>query len=408
MPSKRLKKIIFSIIASCVCLFVVLKSELEVIKILKNEIYFKYLYFHTNIREEWTKNYVTFCAGKFHGYGNEFARLHEVAVNVQHPGQFFMECTQNDYPDYKFNEISNKNHLNEWIKSLTQMNINIVRAVRPNTTLAVFRYEYANFFHQITDMYNAFVITKLLYIYPDQMNILFLDRHEAGHIDKTWYKLFAGVERVQDYVQPVLYRDLIWAVLGYNSPINFFSLVSLPFVEEFSDYFISRFKASKKKLNCNSISILFIWRKDYIAHSGNPSGLIKRKISNQEEILKAVEEVFPGHSVTGIQLDQYDMSDQVQWISQTDILVGMHGAGMSHVLFLPSHAGVLELFPNYWPKLNRHFKAMAKWRKLHYLNWQNINPTNEKDKFYTYIPPITVIQRLLSLYFNMCKRKPSS
>ena len=407
MLSTRQKKTLLLLTTTCFCLYIFIKSEFELLKGL-NEIHYKYFYFTINVQEEWTKNQVRMCGGKFNGYGNEFARLHDVAVNVQHPGQFFLECTQNDYPYYTFNELTNKNHLNQWIESLTQMNTNIVRTVHHSTTLAVLRYEYANFFHQITDMYNAFVITKLFNINPNEMNILFFGKYNAGHIDKSWDTLFGKIERVENYNQPVLYKDLIWAVLGYNSPVNFFSLVSLPLIEEFSNFYVSNHKSSKKNLNCDTISILFIWRHDYIAHPGNPTGLIKRKISNEEEILKAVEEIFPSHHVAGIQLDQYDMMGQVQFISQTDILIGMHGAGMAHTLFLPTHAGVLELYPNYWSKFNRHFKAMAKWRKLNYLNWQNINPTNEKERFATYIPPNIIIQKLISLYYNMCHRKPDS
>lgn len=408
MPSVRQKKIALWTSAVCICMYVLLKCEFQAIKWVQNGIYLKYFYFSTNLREEWMKNQVMFCGGKFNGYGNEFARLHDVAVNVQQPGHFFLECPHNKYPVYTFKELTSKNHLNDWLKSLTQMNTNIVRTLRKNTTFAVLRYEYANLFHQITDMYNVFVVAKLLNLNPSQMNVLFFGLHKPGHIDKSWDTLFGQIERIEKFDQPVLYKDLIWAVLGYNSPINFFSLGSLPFVNEFSGYFLSQHKSSWKKLNCDSVSILFIWRHDYIAHPGNPSGLIKRKIINENEIIKAVEDVFPGQYVAGVQLDQHDMTDQVQWISQTDILVAMHGAGMTHTMFLPSHAGVLELYPNYWPKTNRHFKSMAKWRKLHYLNWQNINPTNEKSRFYTYIPPTIVIQRLLSLYYNMCNRKPEN
>lgn len=384
------------------CLFyLIMRSRIEVISVLENEVYYKYFHFRTNLTDVWLANQYVACHGKFHGYGYEYARLHDVAVNVQQPGNFFQECFS-AYPSYKFDTRFHKNHLNDWVKSITQMNTNIRRVRRPNTTFAVLRYEYANLFHQITDLYNVFVVCKLLRLDPSQVNILFFGRHRTGHIDKFWDNLFGEVERVEQFTQPVLFSDLIWAILGYNSPVNFFSLLSLPFVEEFSNFVLSQHKSVGKKLRCDRIDILFILREDYIAHPNNPSGLISRKIKNSAAIVSAVEDAFPGHSVGTIQLDQYQMADQLKWISQTDILVGMHGAGMSHVLFLPSHAGVLELYPNYWPKTNRHFKAMARWRNLHYLNWQNINPTNEKEHFYTYIPSTIVIQRIKTLYHKMC------
>lgn len=381
--------------------YFVVRSRTEFLGRIENEVYYKYFYFWTNLSDIWMRDQFFSCDGKFHGYGNEFARLYDVAVNVQQPGHFFQDCSRN-YPVYEFNDNFQKNHLNNWVKSITQMNTNINRLRRPNTTFAVLRYEYANLFHQITDIYNVYVVTKLLKLDPSHVNILFFGRHNTGHIDKCWDTLFGDVERIEEFNQPVLYKDLIWAVLGYNSPINYFSLLSLPFVDEFSDFVVKQHNSIKKKLNCDSISVLFIWREDYIAHPNNPSGLISRKIKNSQNILQAVENAFPGYNVGGIQLDQYQMADQIKWISQTDILVGMHGAGMTHTLFLPAHAGVLELYPNYWPKTNRHFNAMAKWRKLHYLNWQNINPTNEKERFYTYIPATIVVQRIRTLFHKMC------
>lgn len=39
-----------------------------------------------------------------------------------------------------------------------------------------------------------------------------------------------------------------------------------------------------------------------------------------------------------------DFRHQLQVIQQTDILIGMHGAGLTHLLFLPDWAAVFELY----------------------------------------------------------------
>ncbi len=46
-----------------------------------------------------------------------------------------------------------------------------------------------------------------------------------------------------------------------------------------------------------------------------------------------------------VQLDLLPVRDQLQAISQTDILIGMHGAAFAFGLFLPSGAGEIEMYP---------------------------------------------------------------
>ncbi len=50
----------------------------------------------------------------------------------------------------------------------------------------------------------------------------------------------------------------------------------------------------------------------------------------------------------------------------------MHGAGLTHILFLPKHAGVIEMFPTYLEiDTLKHFQTFSKWRRLPYLMWRN-------------------------------------
>lgn len=40
---------------------------------------------------------------------------------------------------------------------------------------------------------------------------------------------------------------------------------------------------------------------------------------------------------------QTEFTEQLSVIQETDILIGMHGAGLTHLLFLPDWAAVFEL-----------------------------------------------------------------
>jgi len=87
-----------------------------------------------------------------------------------------------------------------------------------------------------------------------------------------------------------------------------------------------------------------------------------------KHVWKAIKEVDENAIVNGVQLERLDFHDQIELISRTDMLIGMHGAGLSHILYLPQTSGVIELFPAYVSPGNAHFRSMAKWRRLRYMN----------------------------------------
>ena len=123
----------------------------------------------------------------------------------------------------------------------------------------------------------------------------------------------------------------------YESPLNYHSNPAIPYFNEFHSFFLKQHGIDKtKKLNCSQVSILFLWRRDYYAHPNNPSGRISRKIKNEDELIAYFSKQYPAANVSGKQLDTLNFKEQLQAITQTDILVSMHGAGLSHNLFYQS------------------------------------------------------------------------
>ncbi|KAJ8314289.1 hypothetical protein KUTeg_008850 [Tegillarca granosa] len=232
-------------------------------------------------------------------------------------------------------------------------------------------------------------------------NVIFLPESSQGQ-----FKLFCDLDRVADYQflsqtkeVPISHLNVWMKTLGNTDkeyPVEKTSDVTTLAVFRYK--FVNLYNQMTDFYNAFLIMKLLNLKPektDILLTDGNLPGSLDK-----------VWDILYGHYVAGIQMDQQDIRDQVQWLSQTDILVGMHGAGMSGIMSLPSHAGVLELFPSYYSPFNYHFQAMAKWRKLHYLRWQNMNPTNEYPDSFTYIPTPVVTQRLTSLYYAMCGHKP--
>lgn len=188
-------------------------------------------------------------------------------------------------------------------------------SVNHNFTIAVTRYEYVNVYHTMTDWFNAFLMLMVFRKNPDTSSVLLIDSHPAGDLDGVWSILFGHVTQAGHLTGTIGYDDLIWGITGYNSPIKQHSLLHVPYLEEFREFFLTRFKAQdKRKLNCENLSILFIWRKNYVSHPRNSGGKIKRKIRNEMELLRAVQQTFPSHRLKGLQIDQLPMKEQLDFI----------------------------------------------------------------------------------------------
>lgn len=69
-----------------------------------------------------------------------------------------------------------------------------------------------------------------------------------------------------------------------------------------------------------------------------------RQVVNLEALISGLNKAK--YEVTVANFSSYGppFEDQVRIVSQTDILVGMHGAGLTHMLFLPKWSAVFELY----------------------------------------------------------------
>jgi len=84
------------------------------------------------------------------------------------------------------------------------------------------------------------------------------------------------------------------------------------------------------------------------------------------------------------------------------VMSGMHGAGLTHTLFLRSTSALIELFPSYW-SAGDHFVALATWRGLVYLRWINNDLTAERpDGRSTVVPPSVVSALVRSAIRRIC------
>ncbi|XP_045158582.2 uncharacterized protein LOC123524440 [Mercenaria mercenaria] len=315
-------------------------------------------------------------------------------------GFFKLPC--DEQVQYQFGEDS---HLNHWRDILEFKTLNSQHYEISQWTIAVQRYEYVNMYHTMTDWYNTFLVTKVFKLDPKNVTILWIDGHPSGGLDSTWGNLFGEIRRIGEIRKPVLFPQLIWGIVGYDSPLDEHYLPEVAYLEDFRNFFLSKHQIfPADDLNCNQLNILIIWRRDYVAHPRNPSGSVSRKVKNEDELLGKIKDVFKGHIVKGLQIDKLPMQDQLALISKTDILIGMHGAGLSHTLFLPRHSGLIEMFPLYHPSENIHFRSMAEWRHLYYMSWSNFDDERELDNHLTIVNVDEIVILATEMHQKICAK----
>lgn len=301
-----------------------------------------------------------FCGHRLVAYGRQFAHLSDVIVDRRHcvserqggeaidavinqpesveyyrfdDGCFRLSCAAAKL-DYTF-AGSTDNHLNTWLRSvqLTSDSAGDVADTRRRFTIAITRYEYANLYHTMTDWYNAFLLVCFFNETSDATDILFVDAHPSGALDPVWRRLFRRTLRLSDLPadRPTSFQRLVWGWLGYNSLMAIHqSAPTPPRVEEFRRFFLSAYGLPTAATvtgqpDCVGmrLSILFIWRRDYVAHPRNPEGSVTRKIANEDELLRRVKSQLPEARVNGVQIDLFTMDEQLRLIVNTDILIGL-------------------------------------------------------------------------------------
>ncbi len=65
----------------------------------------------------------------------------------------------------------------------------------------------------------------------------------------------------------------------------------------------------------------------------------------ERKLLDEIASVFPDYRLNIVRFENFSYPEQLQIIRNTNILIGAHGNGLTHQIFLPDNSMVIELFP---------------------------------------------------------------
>ena len=347
----------------------------------------------------WDNHTVSLDDGRFVGCDHEFARLRDVVLDADlfrrapSENRFrsgFVQTDRSHVPEYSLPDPAGV-----YLSTLQANRAHVACDVaHPGLTLAVTRYEYANLYHTFTDLYNAFLICRYFGVSPKATTILLMDQSPRGHLDGFWPTLFDSVIKLETLRGRHRFDQLCFGILGYHSPITQQPAPTPPHLGEFRGHLLRSFGLTEATDPPSQIRITVVLRRDYVAHPGNPTGYIDRKFANEDELLSILQTNYPDCIVRGLALETLDLASQVRAVSQTDVLIGMHGAGLTYVLCLPGHGGLIELFPRRSSWRNQAFANLARWRNLHYQRWTSFKRQRDRSEGRTLVPHHVLFKRI--------------
>ena len=84
----------------------------------------------------------------------------------------------------------------------------------------------------------------------------------------------------------------------------------------------------------------------------------KRLLVNKEEYISILKSKFPAVKIELVDFAAFSFTEQLKIIRRTDILVGVHGAGLTHGMFMPPGSTMVEILPS--GVAHKGFRNMAK------------------------------------------------
>ncbi|XP_076624909.1 EGF-domain O-GlcNAc transferase isoform X2 [Colletes latitarsis] len=235
-----------------------------------------------------------------------------------------------------------------------------------------------NMYHHFCDFFNLYTSLHVNLSHPAAFSTdnhimiwesysyrsAFQDTFEAFTRNPLWdLKTFRG-ETVcfKNLVFPLLPRMIFG--LYYNTPLIYGCEKSGLF-KAFSDHVLHRLHIPLHERKNQRIRVTLLSRDTQY-----------RKILNEDELVEALKENREYRVRKVVYNKKISFKKQLEITRNSDIFIGIHGAGLSHLMFLPDWAAVFEIYNCEDPGC---YKDLARLRGVKYFTWKNTSKLVQQD-----------------------------
>lgn len=257
-------------------------------------------------------------------------------------------------------------------------------AVMPSTTIreAVVssRFDDHNPFFMLSLLFNAWAV-KRRHGFAEPPALLVLGEKIPQPIDHLWSALISGnrsaVRYSRDLPDRFLLRRGYFLTTEYGSPLTReLSTTNPPCLQPsgmIQEFFSEAAQVMAAKARVDPNQIVFIRRQNYV--SAGKFRHIGRILLNEERIIKATADALPAYTVRGVLMETMSQRQQIETMQKSQVVIGMHGAGMVNVGFM--HPGANRLVIEIFPRNKRRWG----YRNLcHYMNMSYIDYREGQDQ----------------------------
>lgn len=268
--------------------------------------------------------------------------------------------------------------------------------------------EYRNLFHAVTDILAFFEVLIMLNHIRLPRHVIFLDTHGNSTLDFLWHHVislspFGGsIRSIADLgLKRIVFRQIIFVPPGYTSILfvdewgdSNMCLRPIDLVVDFSSWLRFHLRnlllsESNKYSNKKKMTLV-------IRRPSRNKPMMDRMIENDRELQDALIKTFTEFDVNMVDFADFRLDEQIRISSRTDVLIGFHGAGLSHLLFMPKGSKVLEII--HTKKTWHCYKHLAVWRGMVHEFFEVGPPTRDDHRGKaTRIPVDAFIQSVASL-----------
>ncbi|XP_078596851.1 EGF domain-specific O-linked N-acetylglucosamine transferase-like [Branchiostoma floridae x Branchiostoma japonicum] len=234
-----------------------------------------------------------------------------------------------------------------------------------------------NMYHHFCDYINLYASQHINGSFSQDVNIIMWDTSGLGYGDifsDTW-KAFSDypIIHLKEYDgKKLCLRDAVFPLLPRMQYGMYYNMPLVPgcsgtgLYKAFSEHVLHRLNITQQgpldKVRVTLLSRSTKWR----------------RILNEEELLSAMK------SDTRLEVRRVDYNwkkmsfpEQLKVTQNSDLLIGMHGAGLTHSLFLPDWGVLFELYNCEDP---RCYKDLARLRGVQYYTWEKQEKITQTEK----------------------------
>jgi hypothetical protein len=230
----------------------------------------------------------------------------------------------------------------------------------------------------------VYTLMRFRLYFPNHLEMILMDKKPFPSLFKHLIDLQASNVQWWDTMKPGIYKA---AVLGISRDVMV-EEISLEKHVEFRHglrnlAFQTVASTIKSKMISKHSSQKFTTKAIYRTFFKRPRVLLlirdgaTRQILNQDLVIQKLK-LFKIQLIV-LKFASLSMKEQIQWIDSMDIVISMHGAALSHILFMRPKTCVIELFPYVFKKYI--FQNLAEIMGVLYLSWQNNRVSQTRTRF---------------------------